>query len=266
MSRWKELPASLDQRVRQLVVQLRRLKDRSGLSLAALAAKTSYSSSSWERYLNGRQLPPRDAVEELARVCGADVTRLLVLHEVAAEAWTDEAAEPDEGEETVGVAPGAPTAPPPAGGGARPGPRRTTTVVLAAAVVALAVALAAVLLVTRPWQGDRTTAGQEHAAVGDTPAPFVLVQGRSRPCDVQRHDGDLRAGYSATRTTLMDLKSTGWEVLEAQCLLRYHGFDPGLADGSYGERSKNAAKAFQKERGLVVDGIVGPDTWKELRR
>ncbi|AZQ73104.1 MULTISPECIES: helix-turn-helix domain-containing protein [Streptomyces] len=263
MSRWRELPASLDQRVRQLVVQLRRLKDRSGLSLAALAAKTSYSSSSWERYLNGRQLPPRDAVEELARVCGADATRLLVLHEVAAEAWTDEAAETDEAEEAAGAAPGAPTAPPPAGGG-----RRTTTVVLAAAVVALAVALAAVLLATRPWQDDRTTAdpGHAHAAVGDTPAPFVFVQGRSRPCDVQRHDGDLKAGYSATRTTLMDLKSTGWEVLEAQCLLRYHGFDPGIADGSYGEKSKDAAKAFQKARGLVVDGIVGPDTWKELRR
>ncbi|MEU3353340.1 helix-turn-helix domain-containing protein [Streptomyces sp. NPDC037389] len=277
MSRWKELPASLDQRVRQFVVQLRRLKDRSGLSLAALAAKTSYSSSSWERYLNGKQLPPRDAVEELARVCGADTTRLLVLHEVAAEAWTDEVAE-TEGVAGAGraagaagspaeglLAPGAPTTPP-AGDGARSGPRRTTTVVLAAAVVALAVALVAVLLVTRPWQDDRTTAGHDHAVGGDSTAPFVFVQGRSRPCDVQRHDGDLRAGYSATRTTLMDLKSTGWEVLEAQCLLRYHGFDPGISDGSYGERSKNAAKAFQKARGLVVDGIVGPDTWQELRR
>ncbi|MCC3775236.1 helix-turn-helix domain-containing protein [Streptomyces sp. UNOB3_S3] len=267
MSRWKELPASLDQRVRQFVVQLRRLKDRSGLSLAALAAKTSYSSSSWERYLNGKQLPPRDAVEELARVCGADTTRLLVLHEVAEEAWTDEAAETEEAAEDGLLAPGTPTTPP-AGPDPRPGPRRTTTVVLAAAVVALTAALVAVLLVTRPWQDDRTAGAHDHAAAsgGNTPAPFVFVQGRSRPCEVQRHDGDLRAGYSATRTTLMDLKTSGWEVLEAQCLLRYHGFDPGIADGSYGDRSKDAAKAFQKARGLVVDGIVGPDTWQELRR
>ena len=49
MTRWKELPAGLDDAERQLVAQLRRLKDRAGLSLAALAAKTSYSSSSWER-------------------------------------------------------------------------------------------------------------------------------------------------------------------------------------------------------------------------
>ncbi|WP_126640959.1 helix-turn-helix domain-containing protein [Embleya hyalina] len=87
MSRWQELPDSLDRRVRQLVVQLRRLKDRSGLSLVSLAARTGYSRSSWERCLNGRALPPRHVVEGLARIVGADPVRLLVLHEVAEEAW-----------------------------------------------------------------------------------------------------------------------------------------------------------------------------------
>src|SRR2546430_12777600 len=87
MSRWKGLPEGLDPRVRQLVVQLRRLKDHSGLSLAQIAAKTGYSRSSWERYLGGRQLPPEAAVEELARVAGADPARLLALREVAAAAW-----------------------------------------------------------------------------------------------------------------------------------------------------------------------------------
>ncbi|WP_432264018.1 helix-turn-helix domain-containing protein [Streptomyces griseoflavus] len=87
MPRWKELPDSLDQRVRQLVVQLRRLKDRSGLSLTSLAARTDYSRSSWERCLNGKALPPRHAVEQLARITGTEPTRLLVLYEVAEEAW-----------------------------------------------------------------------------------------------------------------------------------------------------------------------------------
>ncbi|CAM5660819.1 hypothetical protein SPURM210S_04271 [Streptomyces purpurascens] len=59
MSRWKGLPEELDPRVRQLVVRLRRVKDHSGLSLRRLAAKTGYSTSSWERYLAGRSLPPR---------------------------------------------------------------------------------------------------------------------------------------------------------------------------------------------------------------
>lgn len=234
--------------MRQLIVQLRRLKDHSGLSLASLAAKTSYSRSSWERYFNGKQLPPRDAVEELARVCGAEPTRLLVLHEVAAEAWTDE--------------PGADGAEEPAGTPVRDGSRRTI-LVLVTAVVVLSAALVVTLLTTRPWQDDDR---KRPAGTGNTPAPFVFVQGRSRPCDVQREGGELRAGYSATHTSLMDLKTSGWEVLEAQCLLKHHGFDPGVTDGSYGERSKEAAKNFQKSRGLVVDGVVGPDTWGELRR
>ena len=88
MSRWKVLPAELDPRVRQLVVRLRRLKDHSGLSIRQLAARTGYSPKSWERYLGGASLPPGEAVEALARICGEDPTRLLALREVAAEGWT----------------------------------------------------------------------------------------------------------------------------------------------------------------------------------
>ncbi|MFF4409188.1 helix-turn-helix domain-containing protein [Streptomyces sp. NPDC001262] len=250
MRRWKELPGSLDDRVRQLVVQLRRLKDRSGLSLAALAAKTSYSRSSWERYLNGRQFPPRDAVEELARVCAVDPARLLVLHELAAEAWAD------------GTPDGTPGGAAEAGTAGRRAPGRRWA--LAGAVAVPAVALAVALLLTRPWQGDDAQAG--------TPGPsssssmFVYMPHRAHPCNIERQDGELRAGYSATRTALMEINSTGWEIVEAQCLLKYHGYDPGTADGDYGERSKSAAEHFQKDHDLVVDGIVGPDTWKELRR
>lgn len=251
MPRWKELPVSLDERVRQLVVQLRRFKDRSGLSLAALAAKTSYSRSSWERYLNGKQLPPADAVEQLALVCGADPVRLLVLHEVAADAWSDEApagegALDDEAER------------------ARRSVRRRTWA-LVGAVIALSVALVATLLLTHPWREDGATPPRD-AGGGNSQEPFVFVKGRSRPCDVKRRAGGLTAGYSSTRGSLMELKTSGWEVVEAQCLLKFHHFDPGITDGSYGPRSMEAAKGFQKERGLVVDGIVGPDTWGELRR
>ncbi|MEV5238910.1 helix-turn-helix domain-containing protein [Streptomyces cinnamoneus] len=242
----------MDERVRQLVVQLRRLKDRSGLSLAALAAKTSYSRSSWERYLNGRQLPPADAVEQLALVCGADPVRLLVLHEVAADAWSDEAPAGEEGafdDEAER---------------ARRSARRRTRA-LVGAVIALSVALVATLLLTHPWR-DAEAPSPRDGGGGNSLEPFVFVQGRSRPCDVKRRAGGLTAGYSSTRSTLMDLKTSGWEVVEAQCLLKFHHFDPGITDGSYGPRSKEAAKGFQKERGLVVDGIVGPDTWGELRR
>ncbi|HEY9438798.1 MAG TPA: helix-turn-helix transcriptional regulator, partial [Streptomyces sp.] len=110
MPRWKELPSSLDERVRQLVVQLRRLKDRSGLSLASLESKTGYSRTSWERYLNGKALPPRQAVDALARVAGVEPTRLLVLHEVAAQVWKERAARSSPAVEALGTvsAPGNP--------------------------------------------------------------------------------------------------------------------------------------------------------------
>lgn len=35
-------------------------------------------------------------------------------------------------------------------------------------------------------------------------------------------------------------------------------------DGSFGAVTETAVKAFQEQRGLVADGIVGPITWREL--
>ena len=67
----------------QLDSSLRELKTRTGLSLAGLAAKTPYSKSSWERYLNGRTLPPREAVEELCRLAGEPEGRCVALWEIA---------------------------------------------------------------------------------------------------------------------------------------------------------------------------------------
>lgn len=67
----------------QLNSSLRELKTRTGLSLAGLAAKTPYSKSSWERYLNGRTLPPREAVEELCRLAGEPEGRCVALWEIA---------------------------------------------------------------------------------------------------------------------------------------------------------------------------------------
>ncbi|EDY56802.1 conserved hypothetical protein [Streptomyces sviceus ATCC 29083] len=55
MSGWQALPDDLPPEVRHFVEQLRQLKDRTGLSLVALGARTAYSKSSWHRYLNATQ-------------------------------------------------------------------------------------------------------------------------------------------------------------------------------------------------------------------
>ncbi|MEU6578442.1 XRE family transcriptional regulator [Streptomyces sp. NPDC046805] len=66
-----------------LLVRLRELRDRTGLSLVALAARTPYSKSAWHRYLSGTQRPPRSAVEALARLADADPFPVLSLWEAA---------------------------------------------------------------------------------------------------------------------------------------------------------------------------------------
>ncbi|MDF3302887.1 peptidoglycan-binding protein [Streptomyces tropicalis] len=88
MGQWKPLSDELAPPVRRLVVRLRELKDHMGVTMTTLAAKTSYSRSSWERYLNGRSLPPRQAVEAIGRMAGTDLVRLMALWELAEHART----------------------------------------------------------------------------------------------------------------------------------------------------------------------------------
>ncbi|MER6564470.1 helix-turn-helix transcriptional regulator [Streptomyces sp. NPDC001027] len=90
MGSWQPLPDGLPSEVRHFVEQLRQLKDGTGLSLAALGARTAYSKSSWQRYLNAVQPPPRQAVAALCRVAGlagADAERHVVRWELAVEVW-----------------------------------------------------------------------------------------------------------------------------------------------------------------------------------
>lgn len=74
------LPGEMDG---PFVTGLRDMKERTGLSLAALAARTPYSKSAWHRYLNGAQRPPRSAVEALAGLAGVEPGPVLDLWETA---------------------------------------------------------------------------------------------------------------------------------------------------------------------------------------
>ncbi|MFF0158873.1 DUF2690 domain-containing protein [Streptomyces sp. NPDC005263] len=88
MPRWKALPDELDPQVREFASQLRRLVDRSGLSIAAVADRTGYSKTSWERYLNGRLLAPKGAIVALAEVTGTNPIHLTTMWELAERAWS----------------------------------------------------------------------------------------------------------------------------------------------------------------------------------
>ncbi|WP_219205410.1 helix-turn-helix domain-containing protein, partial [Streptomyces griseus] len=88
MPRWKALPEDLDPQIREFTSQLRRLVDRSGLNINAVADRTGYSKTSWERYLNGRLLAPRGAVVALAEVTGTPQHHLTTMCELAERAWS----------------------------------------------------------------------------------------------------------------------------------------------------------------------------------
>ena len=69
-----------------------------------------------------------------------------------------------------------------------------------------------------------------------------------------------------TENTLLRLGSKGSEVLILQETLIRKGYSVGSygADGDFGQRTYDAVVQFQREHGLEVDGIVGPETWIAL--
>jgi hypothetical protein len=155
-----------------LAVRLRALKDRTGLSLAALAARTPYSKSAWHRYLTGMQRPPRSAVEALARLAGTDPGPVVAL-------W-EEADEP------------APQAPVATGRLRTPWPRPPRVLLPVLALLTVAVATAAVLAVS----GRPAPTGPRNAA----PAPRC----HATSCRGALPDASACARDARTESTVSD--------------------------------------------------------------
>ncbi|MER5216583.1 peptidoglycan-binding protein [Streptomyces sp. NPDC002838] len=260
MSRWKELPAELHPHVHQLIVRLRRLKDRSELSTRQLAARTGYSAKSWQRYLNGRSLPPREAVEAMARVGGDDPTRLLVMHEIAAQRWAEGRAVATDTPEDLSATPEhTPTEK------QRYGRHLRVAVTAGAVVTALSVS-AALLLAVRLTEARAQLARDRSDAVAAAPAtvsesmvPVIYT------CRLEQRDGRWYAGLSRTTSILLSNTHVGLEVAEAQCLLHRAGTAPGDIDGVFGPKTRRAVERMQKRNGLVVNGVIDPPTWQALR-
>ena len=55
--------------------------------------------------------------------------------------------------------------------------------------------------------------------------------------------------------------STDPAVRDLQQAMKALGHDPGPVDGVFGVATESAVKAFQQEREIPVDGIVGKVTW-----
>ena len=275
MSRWKTLPESLDPGIRRLVVRMRQLKDHSGLSLAALAAKTASSRSSWERYLNGKAVPPPQAVEALARVSGTDPAPLLALWEVATRAPSPEGEEPSRESETAEAegsgGSGDPAGPDGDADGAPGGRgRRLGRTALVSALAVAAIAAATTLFAMQPWETTQDdgradpTASAEEETEPETPSS-TGASPTTYPCQFHVYEGDRYAGHSTTHDSEFGVGSNGEPIAEVQCLVLFHGFDPGPIDGVFGPLTTDAVREFQRSVGLPADGLVGPMTWQALR-
>jgi len=58
--------------------------------------------------------------------------------------------------------------------------------------------------------------------------------------------------------------SKGTAVKKAQRALKARGYDTGAVDGIFGPKTERQVKLYQADRGLQVDGIIGPETWARL--
>lgn len=64
-----------------------------------------------------------------------------------------------------------------------------------------------------------------------------------------------------TKDSTLRRGDRGQDVVHLQTRLAAMGYSVGEVDGIFGIKTLEAVKALQTDKGLVVDGIVGPKTW-----
>lgn len=65
---------------------------------------------------------------------------------------------------------------------------------------------------------------------------------------------------------ILRMGMSGTDVMEIQSLLKRLGYDPGPVDGVFGSRTRQAVMAFQRDFGLLADGVVGLNTFRVMER
>ncbi|MFE7980496.1 DUF2690 domain-containing protein [Streptomyces shenzhenensis] len=212
----------------RLTTALRELKTRTGLSLAALAERTTYSKSSWERYLNGKAMPPRKAIRDLCRIAREPDGRLLALWEIAEAQWSRRAAGPSPTPSPAPTEPRPQTRPPsqpqtqpaaqpaarPEARRRNPGPkpsrgRKSRLVIVLASVYAMITGGVTLALLLLP---DQDTAQTEPIS---SPSPYILTP-RCHQASCEGQD-PIRMVCSITPDTLTTYRTTTGAHIE----LRY---------------------------------------------
>lgn len=82
----------------------------------------------------------------------------------------------------------------------------------------------------------------------------TLVIGHGKVAPVKPEDLILRKGAKGDAVVYLQKRINLWGAAR-----------PALAlDGDFGQKTEDAVREFQKEHHLSIDGVVGPNTWREL--
>jgi N-acetylmuramoyl-L-alanine amidase len=87
-------------------------------------------------------------------------------------------------------------------------------------------------------------------------------------CGPQTWSSLVEAGYQLGDRLLylVEKMLRGDDVYELQRALGSLGFDTGRVDGIFGRKTQEALEGFQRNAGVITDGICGPATLDALRR
>ena len=97
------------------------------------------------------------------------------------------------------------------------------------------------------------------------PGPYLESKFQYIADEVNKRIGTVEEAYEVN-VKMLKKGDKGAAVKALQTLLIGYGYSCGSwgADGSFGSATDKAIKAYQKDNGLDVDGIVGPATWSKL--
>ncbi len=105
-------------------------------------------------------------------------------------------------------------------------------------------------------RGWKASAVMHYAGANPNPGATTAVPNAPAPTP----SGGGVDSISLDRSSWLRGGSSGPAVEDLQRRLKAAGFDPGPTDGQFGPKTRAAVIAFQQAKGLMVDGIVGPQT------